>query len=175
MHREKALFWGTISVLMCAASRFQALGQSANRPRNIYTFPRIPVEGCQGHTNHSSNYYIALGLIGSVTAAKKLFDAVGSEQCNPEFLKGGVGLKNVIETVEEWLGWEHGEQRRPFLDAEQSVLRHLGSQIQRFCSRTKIVRAELVLRWVTTGESSVLYVFVFFWHIGRIGPALFAF
>ena len=31
----------------------------------------------------------------------------------------------------------------------------------------KLVRAELVLRSVTTGESSVLYVFRFFWSIEK--------
>lgn len=86
----------------------------------------------------SSNCCTAPRLIGSVTAAqKKLFGVVSSEQCNPQFYKGGVEFKNVIETVEQRLGWEYGEQRRPFFG-------RLGSQIKRFCSRTDLVRVELV-------------------------------
>ncbi|TLD26480.1 hypothetical protein PspLS_05240 [Pyricularia sp. CBS 133598] len=145
---------------MCAVSIFQVLGQLANRPPSIYPFPQILVEGRRGRTGQNSNYCITPRLIGFV-ATKKLLDIVSSEQCNFEFRKGGVEFKNVIETVEQRFGWEYGEQRRPFLDAKQSVFRRLGSQIQRFCSRTDLVRPELVFRWVTTGESSVLYVFVF--------------
>ncbi|TLD11262.1 hypothetical protein PgNI_06711 [Pyricularia grisea] len=77
-----------------------------------------------------------------------------------------MGFKNVIKTVKEGFGWKYREQRQPFLDAKQFVFKHLGSQIQRFCSRTKIVRAELVLKWVTIGESSVLYVLTFITCIG---------